>query len=162
MAECGPNTISLDVAAGLLKVTPRRVQQLVKEGWIKKSGRGGYSLVAVVHGYIDFLQDEERRSSKGAAASAVQEARAREIQLRTDREFGQLISMTDAEAVFGDVIGGLRSELAGVPAACTRDLAQRTVIEGHLSDAIGRARSRFEEARAALLSGRGEPVGDEA
>lgn len=75
--------ITLEQAAALLKLTPRRVMQLVKEGWIQKTkARGGYALVAVVHGYIDFLQDEGRRTSKSAAESRVRDRRADEIEIR--------------------------------------------------------------------------------
>lgn len=52
------NLITADIAAALIKVTRRRVQQLVKVGWIRKSGRGAYPFLSVVHGYVGFLQDE--------------------------------------------------------------------------------------------------------
>jgi predicted transcriptional regulator of viral defense system len=60
-------TISADVAAKLLMVTPEWIRRLSKDGWIAKTERGRYRVVDVVQGYIRFLKDEARRSSKTAS-----------------------------------------------------------------------------------------------
>ena len=59
-------TITIDVAAKLLTVTPEWVRQLTKDGWIAKTNRGRYRVVDVVQGYIRFLKDEARRVTKTA------------------------------------------------------------------------------------------------
>lgn len=52
--------LTLPQIAMLLRVTPRRVNQLAADGWLPKPRKVGrnayYPLVACVHGYIDFLK----------------------------------------------------------------------------------------------------------
>jgi hypothetical protein len=84
----------------------------------------------------------------------VQQERALEIRMRREREAGNLIEMRTVETIFADVWGAFRSELAGVPAAATRDLSLRADIETRLNDALDRARGRFEKSSASLRAGR--------
>lgn len=63
-------TISATEAALLLGLSTRWLRQLGAEGWIERTDRGRYSLVAVVHGYIRFLRDRMAdQEAKGAAGS---------------------------------------------------------------------------------------------
>lgn len=156
------NLITVKTLASLLMITEQWVRQLAGKGYIPKPDRGNVPLIAGVQGYIRFLKDEERRTSKTASQSAVAEARAREITLRTAREEGRLIDIEDAEAVFAEVLGTFRAELAGVAAASTRDLELRAAIDGRLNDAIARCRARFETAGASARAGSGYSLSDEA
>jgi len=154
--------ISTTEAAALLEVSSQWVRELGRKGFIEGITRGKVPLVAAVQGYIRWLKDEERRTSKTASQSAVAEARAREISLRTAREEGRLVDIEDAEAVFAEVLGTFRADLAGVAAASTRDLELRAAIDGKLNDAIARCRARFETAGASARAGRGYSLSDEA
>jgi phage terminase Nu1 subunit (DNA packaging protein) len=154
--------IPIAEAAELLMLTPERIRGLARDGYIAKGERGVVSRRAAVQGYIRFLKDEERRTSKVASLSKVQEARAREIELRIARESGNLIELEDMETTVAAILGALRSELAGVPAACTRDLALREIIDRHLNDAISRARDRIRVYGEGLRSGRNRPLDDQA
>lgn len=142
-----PEMIPVAQATRLLKLSDERLRQLASQGHIPKAVKGMYPLVGIVHGYIDFLKDEERRSSKSAAASAVQAARAKEIEMRIARESGKLIEMEDIEAMFSEWMSVFRSDLSGIPAAVTRDLALREKIETAINDAIGRLRNSLEKWR---------------
>ena len=82
-----------------------------------------------VQGYIKFLKDEERRWSKSEVASRVQEARASEIEQRTARDGKTLIHRDELFAVVDEILGGLKSDLYGLPARVTRDMEQRRQIE---------------------------------
>lgn len=146
----GGNMISLGSAAALLMVSDHWIRDLSKKGYIPKPERGMVPLVAAVQGYIRWLKDEDRRASKTAAASAVQQARAKEIEMRIAREAGELIEMPSIEAVFADVIGSFRARLAGVAAASTRDLALRAVIDGNIESALAEAREDFDKRAAEL------------
>lgn len=145
--------IPLKQAAALLMVTDQWIRDLAKKGYVPKPENGKIPLVAVVQGYIRWLKDEERRTSKTATASKVQEERALEIRQRRELAAGNLIEMASAEAVFADALGVYRSELAGLPAAVTRDLSIRVEIETRLNDALDRCRDRFEKSSKALRSG---------
>lgn len=157
-----PENVRVADVANLLMVTDQWIRDLSKRGYVPKPSGGRVSLVGVVQGYINWLKDEERRTSKTASQSAVAAARAREIQIRTAKDEGALIDIEDVESAFAEILGAFRSELAGVAAGSTRDLALREAINGKLNDAIARARSRFEAASALARSGRGFGVSDEA
>lgn len=49
--------ISIQALAKLCNLTERRCQQLANEGVMEKKGRGDYTLVASVNGYIVYLQE---------------------------------------------------------------------------------------------------------
>jgi phage terminase Nu1 subunit (DNA packaging protein) len=156
-------TIGAEGIARLLMTTPRRVQQLVADGWIEKAGRNGYTIAGAVHGYIRFLKDEQRRASKTASLSRVQDARAREIELRTARDEHVLMETAECITVVDEIVGGLRSEIAGVPARVTRDIELRRKIATEIDDIFRRTADRLEQ-RASELRASGEaavPVEDD-
>lgn len=62
MAE---TTYGAEVIARLLVITPRRLQQLTKEGYLPKSERGRYELVPVVQAYIRYLRDRAVKGDLG-------------------------------------------------------------------------------------------------
>jgi hypothetical protein len=149
-----PAFLSATATADLCGFTPHWLRQLERQGWFAKVGRNQYDPIEVLKGQVRFLQDDSRRSSKSATASALQEARSREIEQRIAREDGKLIPIEDVHAVVTDILGTFRAELSGVAAAATRDLAVRDTIEGQLNGAIDRCRQRFEQAGADLQAGR--------
>jgi hypothetical protein len=97
-------TISADVAARLVKVSPRRLQQLVGEGWIPKAAYGRYTVVSVVHGYLSYRDDVEQRRSAAASDNDLRAVRRREIEQRMAIRDRELINIVEHDAVF-DVIG---------------------------------------------------------
>lgn len=150
----GAGEIDAPSAARLLTITDTRLRQLVKDGWIKSTGkRGIYNTVECVQGYINFLRDESRRASKSKAESRVREARAQEIELRMAERARNLIPVEDANAAVDHVFGALKAELIGIPARCTRDLATRRVMEEEIDAALERACERIGEAEAAVRAG---------
>lgn len=71
-------------------ITPRRIQQLVRNGCMPRAERGRYTIVEAVQGYLRFLQDEERRASRSGSAidARIKDMRAREIDLTWDFGMG--------------------------------------------------------------------------
>jgi hypothetical protein len=139
-----------------------RIVQLVKEGVLPRHPDDSFDLDACRLAYIRYLRSEDRRGAKSATASRVQEARAKEIELRTARDEGRLWDADAAEAAFTDILGAFRSELGGVAAGSTRDLPTRAEIEKQLNDAIERCDARFANAAASLRTGaEGDMEGEE-
>ncbi|SOC47716.1 hypothetical protein SAMN05892877_13242 [Rhizobium subbaraonis] len=141
-------TIPLAMAARLLMISEERVRQLVKMEYIPKVRKGMYPLVGVVQGYIRFLKDEERRSSKSATASRMQEAKATEIDMRIAEKRRELIPIDEAHAVIDTLVGKVRSEISAVPKRVTRDLAVRKKIESEVNGSL----NRIAEAMVALAT----------
>ena len=58
------HTCSVAELGELLDLSPRRLQQLAKEGIIPKDVRGRYDLAGAVHGYSRYLQDQPARDGE--------------------------------------------------------------------------------------------------
>lgn len=138
--------LSTAQAAELLEITAERVRQLVKSGHIEKRGKDQIPLLSAVRGYIRFLKEDERRSSKSASASRVQDSRAREIDLKVAEREGRLVDVVEHRDIFAEVFGTLKAGLAGVPARVTRDMDHRRKLETEIDDILRQAADRFEQA----------------
>jgi phage terminase Nu1 subunit (DNA packaging protein) len=136
-----------------LDLTTRRAQQLVSEGILPRRVNGTFDLDRCRVAYIRYLRDAGRRTKDSDAKNRAQEARTRSLELRARREEGEVVEMTEVEIVFADIVGTLSAELGGVPAACSRDLVLREIIEEKQNAAIERAKKSFGEKAAALQGG---------
>lgn len=151
-------TVTTAKAVGLLMLTEGRLRQLAKDGWFPKAVKGRYKLEPLVQGYIRFLKDEERRTSRVQADSGLKAARQREVELRIAEREGRLVELDEIKAVFVHVMATVRAELNGLPAAVTRDAKLRDEIESYMNGAFARSNSKFQEACGILQSG-GDPMG---
>ena len=131
--------ISTTVAAQLLMLDPERIRQLSKEGWIEKGPKdnaGGFQfhLLDVVQGYIRFLRDENRKTSRTASETRMRDAKVREVELRTAQREGLLIDYAEHMADIEELCGMMRSEFSGLASRVTRDLQFRNTIETAIND----------------------------
>lgn len=146
-------TITTSQAARLLMISDERVRQLTKAGFVPRAARGRYNLVALVQGYIRFLKDDERRSSKSAADSRVRDARAAEIERRMAREDRKIIALDEAMAAFDHATGLYLQSLSGLPARMTRNASERRRLEAICDTERERLSHRFAESASALRTG---------
>lgn len=153
MADFNDLTLTAGQIASLLTLSIERVRQLVNAGYIPRIGKAKYPVVGAVQGYIRFLKDEEKRTSKSAADDSLKAARQREVELRIAKEEGRLVDMDDVEASFNSILGTLRAELSGVPVSVTREALLRSAIDHAQSAAFGRAQKKFQDASLALRAG---------
>jgi Phage DNA packaging protein Nu1. len=161
MAEEGSaqaGMISTGQATRLLMLTEARLRQLAGMGYFPKAVKGKYPLVAVVQGYIRFLKDEERRTSKVQAESGLKAARQREVELRIAEREGRLVEMADVEAIVTHIFGKFRANLDGVPASVTRDRELREAIAKGINECFARSEKAFRDACEAIRAGR-DPIG---
>lgn len=157
MADAPQNTtglIPISTAAKLIMVSDEWVRRLQKAGYIPKPVRGQYNLVGVVQGYIKWLKDEDRRTSKTAAASRKDDARTREIELRIAERERILVPRSDAEAAMDMVVGKVREVFAGLPSRTTRDIAFRKTIETAVDACLREVSDELDAGRLALATGR--------
>lgn len=153
MNEPQAGTITTAQAARLLMVTEAWVRKLTRDGTIAKAARDRYNLVAVVQGYIRFLKDEERRSSKSAADNRVRDARAAEIERRMAREDRDLIMLDEAMAAYDFATGLYLTSISGLPARMTRNASERRRLEAICDGERQRLADRFAEGASALRTG---------
>jgi phage terminase Nu1 subunit (DNA packaging protein) len=138
--------------------------KLVADGFVKpgrKQGRESlYRPADVAHGYIRYLTDEQRRSSKTATLSEVQSARAAEIRLRIAREQHELVDLDEAICVVDEVVGALKSDLDGLAASVTRDPVLRGVIEVKVDEIFQRHAAGLKQKAGALRASGTAPDAD--
>lgn len=154
-------TLTATEAANLLNISGQWLRKMVDAGYVEKSSRGRYPLVSTVQGFVRYLKDEERRTSKVQADTGLKAARQREVELRIAEKEGRLVEMSDVEGAFSHILGIFRTEIDAVPSSVTRDRDLRAEIERGLNGAFTKCESRFLEASVALRAGR-DPVGTEA
>jgi phage terminase Nu1 subunit (DNA packaging protein) len=145
--------VNLEALQQILVLSRTRCEQLAREGIIKKKAPGKYDLVASVQAYIRFLREDAKINNRDAANARVRDARARDIEARTAERLGRLVSIALYDEMIQGFAGLVRSEFAGMPSACTRDLVMRRIIEREIN-----ARLRRMAEYAATQSVRVGPV----
>lgn len=113
------STQPIAVIAGLLDLTERRVQQLVRQGVIPRPERGRYDLVGAVRGYVRFLREQATRAGGEVDFSA---ERARLVKAKADLaemeaalRRGELVPAERVEQAWIAVLAHLRARLLGLP-----------------------------------------------
>jgi hypothetical protein len=138
-------------------MTTPRISQFVAQGWLKTVGRKGkYSWFEACGAYVRYLRDEDRKSSKSAADSRMRDAKAREIEVRTLQRLRRLVPLDVYEEMIDSFAGIVRSEFAGLAAACTRDLTLRRIIEREVNARLRRI-AEHAMAQAIRLEAIGVP-----
>jgi hypothetical protein len=143
--KAGASIISSAAMCQLLMLSRVRLDQLVSEGVIFRHAPGQFRLVETIQNYIRWMRDDARRHSKSAAASRVTDARAREIEIKTEQRLGRLVPLTVYDEMIENFAGLVRSEFAGLATTSTRDLVLRRIIEREVN---ARLRRIAEFARA--------------
>lgn len=151
--------LGLAESADLIGKSETHVLQLVKDGLLKRRQRGQYLARDVARAALRYRESEDRRASQTEEVKRYRAAKTRQLEFQISRERGELVSIEAVTAAHSEIIGTFCAELSGVPAASTRDLAQRAEIEGHLNAAIERCRARLSGAEGDLRAGR-DPLVD--
>ena len=118
---------NLDSVARFLDVSPRRLQQLAKEGIIPSPQSGNYDLAGCTHAYLKFLHskqpadDPDFRVHRGRLIKA----RADRAELELDEIRRSIISVDELDRALEFVGASIRSRLTALP----RKLAVRLCPE---------------------------------
>jgi AraC-like DNA-binding protein len=112
---------TLEQVAGVLNLSPRRVQQLAKEEGMPRVSRGEYELVKCVHWYIAFLTRRMEEARRGSSETESQ-ARARYIAAIADlkqmdvlERKGEVIRNETVLMVIDPVLQAIRSIILSMP-----------------------------------------------
>jgi hypothetical protein len=145
--------ISLAEASKLIGKSDAWINQLVKDGRIKRVARGWYRPQDVVRGYIQTLVESKKQTNKSVSLPQVQTARASEIELRVARQERKIIKTEEALNFVDEVLGVLKADFDGAAASITRDPALRAQIEGKINEILTHAAARYEQKASALRAG---------
>ena len=148
--------ISTSQAAKLLMCTEAWIGKLHKMEYFPKRGRGKWNLVEVVQGHIRFLRDEDRRSSKSAGASRIQEMRAERMQMEIDITRRALVPLEDVQVVLDSAASLMRSSIMSVPARFTRDRTEKARLDKMLAETMNSIASGMDKKAANIEAG--EPL----
>ena len=138
-----------DSIAKLLKITPRRLQQLAAEGWIPKQSHGKYNLVASVQGYIDFLKgstaDTENGERVDYRAEKAMLMRANRIarEMENDMISKRLIRADEVEVEMRALFSTFVGFLSTIPDILERDCGIGGAAAERVQQAIDEARDRL-------------------
>jgi hypothetical protein len=143
----------LNEFAALVELTPRQVQNLARDGFIKKP----YTVETVVRGYIASLKDQMKRQTQKHADTRTGEARAQKIEFELATAQKKFIGTEVAMAMIDEVFGPLRADLEGLPASYSRDMEQRSKLDGLIGTILNSAADRAAEAGRALRAGGDDP-----
>ena len=128
-----------------------RISQFVNDGWLHYAGRKGkYKWFDACQGYVRWLRDENRKTSKSASDSRMRDAKANDIEVRTQQRLSRLVPLDIYEEMIDGLAGVVRSEFAGLAAASTRDLTMRRIIEREVNARLRRI-SEYALAQAIRL-----------
>lgn len=121
MAESIPDVVGVAALARFLKITPRRVQQLVDEGYIPKVGRNQYPFRVSVLGYFRSQMDA---AVGGGDSNALDLAKLQKEQLEVRRRQielakleGDLVGVDDHLQILGDALTYIRARILALPGA---------------------------------------------
>ena len=146
-------SLTVGQVAKMLDVTPRFVQILVKDGFIRQEKRGEYRVLDVVRGLKAYYEDRLDQASKKSAANRASDARTRQIEQQMEIRTRTLVPRSDFYRAQDFVIAQHRSEISGLPARVTRDVPLRRKIEEEIDRIFARTAERIERAAHALEEG---------
>ena len=146
-------------------ISPRRVQQLTKQGVIPKTEHGRYELAPAVQGYITFLQERNPIRAGGDDGDDYHKEKARLTRLQADRaeselaeRMGQLLDADDVAQTWADMIGRVRNKLLAMPskiAPLVSHVTEPAEIQQITDDLIRDALEEMaDEARDAIAHAR--------
>jgi len=150
--------------AAILGRTDRWIRDLENQGVLQKTARGRYKLAASVQAYVEWRLKAEvdRRYDESDARQQIEIERARKLRLQNDEAENKLVPTDLGIAAVDFIVGILRTDLAGVPALITEDVALRRRAEDAIDQVLNSVADRFEKASAALEQGRDPLEADEA
>lgn len=156
--------MSVGAVAQLLGITDRRVQQLVKEGWIEEPAtHGKYSVVDAVQGYVRFLKSDKRDNTRGAETSRLASAQADRVEMENLRRMGELQTTAQVMDTCHGLVVMMKSGHSGLPGRLASEFAaitEPTRIHRRLQDELRAVESicaDFLEQRASTLESMPDP-----
>jgi phage terminase Nu1 subunit (DNA packaging protein) len=119
----GDGKFDVKTIAGLLMIDERRIQQLVKEGWIPRGERGRYALIPSVQGYIRSIKEGQRETGRGGEQARLARANALKVEMENYRRMGELIVKEQSDETTAGLVVMIKSSHEGLPGRLANELA---------------------------------------
>ena len=159
--------VSSSELGAVLGLTERRIQQLEADGVFRNVGNGRskrFVLSVAVQAMVKKSEIDARDAEAPAGSSRDQfEAeRARKLKLANDERERLLMETELGVAAIDFIVGMMRTDLSGVPARVSEDVALRRQIQDAIDTVLGGLSDRLTKAGDALSQGRDPSDTDEA
>ncbi|MGH0004867.1 hypothetical protein ACQU0X_32800 [Pseudovibrio ascidiaceicola] len=149
-----PDMVGSAEMAKCLGITPRRLNQMVADGVLRKEGRGKFPLAFNVKAFIDFKVQSEVSKLAPSSADKLTQRKEQQIARRMAREDRDIVLISEAEEALEEVVGEFLTTFSTLPAQITRDLEERRRIEKICDGQRSRLSGRFDKIAASLQQGR--------
>ncbi len=156
-----PGRMTGQAVSDLLGVTPQWIAKLEKEGFAQRGEDKLFDVVETLLGYIRWLKDPARRTTKTEGAKALEAEKLRRMKIDTAKVVGELVDFDLVETFFAESMTELRNAFGGIPAGLSRDPEMRDVLEKRLNAGFDQYRAAFEAMATAVREGRPALDGDE-
>lgn len=112
--------VSVETIANILKLTPRRVQQLSSQGVIPKAKRGRYKIITSVWGYIDYLKkinsETDLPDDLKDVNLKIAKHKARLMELEVAERTGELIKVSEVIGTWSKIFNQIKQSALSMPA----------------------------------------------
>jgi len=140
--------------AGLLMLTPQRVNQLAKEGIIKREADGKYDLPKAIEAFYIYKLKTDEELNFAQEHTLLERAKRKKAEIELDQLEGTLLIATEVEQAMATMILTCKSRLLAIPSRCAPQLiGQRDMskIASILKDEIYQALNELKEMPAEKL-----------
>ena len=145
-----PPRLTGQAVSDLIGFSSTMLRKLEDQGFAKRGDDKLFDVVATLLGYIRWLKDDARRSSKTEGAKAKEAEQVRRMRIETAKILGQLVEWDEVEIFFTEAMTELRNIFGGIPAGLTRDPELRALLEKRLDAGFDESRAAFEKLAAAV------------
>jgi len=146
MSTCSTATLS-----GYLDLTPQRLNQLHKEGWLVKADHNKWDTLKSIRGYIKFLR--QRVDKYAAGGLSLDDAKLRRwkadaetMELKLKLAKGQVVDISFATELLVNILESVQSQLQAMPTRLSPLLlgqSEYRIVEKILTDGINRIQSEI-------------------
>jgi hypothetical protein len=144
-----PPSITTEELRLLIDYSKAGIVSLEQQGIIQRDARDTWPIPSTLIKLVGHLRAKIRQGQSPEDARW-RAARARELELRIAQRENKLISIDEANGALENLIGLCLTELSGLPAAVTRDLAIRQAIEKQIFVMRKRIAERLEQQARSL------------
>ena len=134
--------------AKLLRLSSRRVSQLVKEGVIKKEANGKFDTPQALEDYFAYKFKDDNAVDYEKEHALLEAAKREKAEIELDQIKGSLLYATDVEQAMATMILTCKSRLLSVPTKCATQvigLKDLSVIVEIIRDEIYEALNELKE-----------------
>lgn len=112
-------------------ISPRRIQQLAKEGAFVRASHGKFDLSASVKSYIEHQVEREKTDEeldKSTEEALWTRARRQKTELELQIMRGELHRSDDVKRVMNDMLGAFRAKILSIPSKFAPQIVGKTEI----------------------------------